>query len=128
MWYVHVRFFEVVVSNASRRDPYSQHQRLTLAISTSRIEETSIGDYLCGSSWCVRQWCAFLSNSFQNLPDGQWHFARADKMIFLLTFISRLVAQDRHEEAKIIIVKYHVNGDVDHPLVDLQMREMIGNI
>jgi hypothetical protein len=25
-------------------------------------------------------------------------------------------------------VKYHVNGEEDHPLVDLQMKEMIGNI
>lgn len=49
-------------------------------------------------------------------------------MTLLLNSISRLVAQDRHEEARSIIVKYHVNGEVDHPLVDLQMREMIGNI
>ncbi|KAM0702471.1 hypothetical protein Q7P35_009899 [Cladosporium inversicolor] len=40
----------------------------------------------------------------------------------------RLVAQDRHEEARSIIVKYHVNGEEDHPLVDLQMKEMVGNI
>lgn len=25
-------------------------------------------------------------------------------------------------------MKYHVNGEDDHPLVDLQMTEMIGNI
>jgi hypothetical protein len=25
-------------------------------------------------------------------------------------------------------VRYHVNGEEDHPLVDLQMKEMIGNI
>jgi hypothetical protein len=45
-----------------------------------------------------------------------------------LTLNHRLVAQDRHEEARSIIVKYHVNGEEDHPLVDLQMKEMIGNI
>ncbi|KAF3359756.1 hypothetical protein VdG1_01954 [Verticillium dahliae VDG1] len=39
-----------------------------------------------------------------------------------------LVAQDRHEEAKNIIATYHANGDLDHPLVDLQMAEMIGAI
>ena len=25
-------------------------------------------------------------------------------------------------------MKYHVNGEEHHPLVDLQMREMIGNV
>ncbi|CRK22047.1 hypothetical protein BN1708_013280 [Verticillium longisporum] len=39
-----------------------------------------------------------------------------------------LVAQDRHEEAKNIIATYHTNGDLDHPLVNLQMAEMIGAI
>jgi hypothetical protein len=45
-----------------------------------------------------------------------------------LTLNYRLVAQDRHEEARSIFVRYHVNGEEDHPLVDLQMKEMIGNI
>ncbi|WYZ45076.1 hypothetical protein EsH8_VIII_000392 [Colletotrichum jinshuiense] len=39
-----------------------------------------------------------------------------------------LVAKDRHEEAKHIIATYHTNGDLDHPLVDLQMKEMINSI
>ncbi|GJC94336.1 lactose permease [Colletotrichum higginsianum] len=39
-----------------------------------------------------------------------------------------LVAQDRHDEAKNIIATYHTNGDLDHPLVDLQMKEMIGSV
>lgn len=37
----------------------------------------------------------------------------------------RLVAKDRHEEAKDFFVKYHANGDPDHPLVALQMKEML---
>ncbi|KAI3547569.1 lactose permease [Colletotrichum filicis] len=36
-----------------------------------------------------------------------------------------LVAKDRHDEAKRIIAIYHTNGDLEHPLVDLQMKEMI---
>ncbi|KAH7248492.1 general substrate transporter [Fusarium redolens] len=39
-----------------------------------------------------------------------------------------LVAKDRHAEAKDVLSKYHANGDASHPLVDLQMREMIANI
>ncbi|KAL3957035.1 hypothetical protein ACCO45_007613 [Purpureocillium lilacinum] len=39
-----------------------------------------------------------------------------------------LVAKDRHEEAKAILSKYHANGDQDHPLVKLQMSEMIASM
>ncbi|KAI5462795.1 general substrate transporter [Mariannaea sp. PMI_226] len=39
-----------------------------------------------------------------------------------------LVAQDRHEEARAIIATYHANGDLEHPLVDLQMREMVSTL
>ncbi|KAJ5017751.1 Lactose permease [Colletotrichum sp. SAR 10_99] len=39
-----------------------------------------------------------------------------------------LVAKDRHDEAKNIIATYHTNGDLDHPLVDLQMKEMINSV
>ncbi|UNI18410.1 hypothetical protein JDV02_004681 [Purpureocillium takamizusanense] len=39
-----------------------------------------------------------------------------------------LVAKDRHEEAKAILSKYHANGDQHHPLVKLQMSEMIASM
>lgn len=35
-----------------------------------------------------------------------------------------LVAKDRHEEAQKILIKYHANGDAEHPLVRLEMEEM----
>ena len=40
----------------------------------------------------------------------------------------RLVSKDRHDEAKAIIASYHTNGDADHPLVALQMREMLATV
>jgi len=36
-----------------------------------------------------------------------------------------LVAQNRQEEAKNVIAVYHANGDHKHPLVELQMKEMM---
>ncbi|KAI2467308.1 general substrate transporter [Annulohypoxylon bovei var. microspora] len=39
-----------------------------------------------------------------------------------------LVANDQHEKAKEIITKYHANGDPDHPLVTLEMKEMLGSV
>lgn len=42
----------------------------------------------------------------------------------MLTMV-RLVAKDRHEEAEKFLVKYHANGDASHPLVKLEMDEMI---
>ncbi|KAL2843930.1 general substrate transporter [Aspergillus pseudoustus] len=39
-----------------------------------------------------------------------------------------LVSKDRHDEAKAIFTTYHANGDADHPLVALQMREMLATV
>lgn len=36
-----------------------------------------------------------------------------------------LIAQDRTEEALQIFAKYHADGDVNHPIVQLQYREII---
>ncbi|KAL6237959.1 hypothetical protein BDW75DRAFT_228308 [Aspergillus navahoensis] len=39
-----------------------------------------------------------------------------------------LVSKDRHDEAKATIATYHTNGKADHPLVALQMREMLATV
>jgi nitrate/nitrite transporter NarK len=39
-----------------------------------------------------------------------------------------LIGKDRHEEARAFIVKYHANGDPDHPIVALEMNEMIDSL
>ncbi|CAG8957269.1 hypothetical protein HYFRA_00010691 [Hymenoscyphus fraxineus] len=39
-----------------------------------------------------------------------------------------LVGKDRHEEARAFVVKYHANGDADHPIVNLEMSEMIESL
>jgi MFS family permease len=39
-----------------------------------------------------------------------------------------LILADKHEEARQIITTYHTNGDPNHPLVDLQMKEMLHSI
>ncbi|KAI4866991.1 general substrate transporter [Hypoxylon rubiginosum] len=39
-----------------------------------------------------------------------------------------LIANDQHEKAREIITKYHANGDPNHPLVALQMKEMLGTV
>ena len=46
----------------------------------------------------------------------------------MLTCIGRLIAKDRHAEARDFIVKYHANGDPSHPLVTLEMEEMTRNL
>lgn len=49
--------------------------------------------------------------------------------IFLVPESPRwLVMKGRHEEAKRMIVKYHANGDVSHPTVDLELREIEDSI
>ncbi|KAH7183528.1 general substrate transporter [Fusarium flagelliforme] len=39
-----------------------------------------------------------------------------------------LIAKDKHEEAAKILAKYHGEGSVDHPIVQLQMKEMMAQI
>jgi hypothetical protein len=39
-----------------------------------------------------------------------------------------LVGKDRHEEARAFLVKYHANGDSTHPLVALEMTEMVDSL
>lgn len=36
--------------------------------------------------------------------------------------------KDRHEEARNILTLYHANGELDHPLVELEIREMMASI
>ncbi|EGC47956.1 lactose permease [Histoplasma capsulatum var. duboisii H88] len=39
-----------------------------------------------------------------------------------------LIGNERDEEARAILVKYHANGDSNHPLVKLEMAEMIESL
>jgi hypothetical protein len=42
--------------------------------------------------------------------------------------LSRLVAKDRHEEARAILTLFHANGEPDHPLVNLEMDEIMASV
>jgi hypothetical protein len=39
-----------------------------------------------------------------------------------------LIAADRHEEARAFFVKHHANGDENHPIVELEMKEVIHSL
>ncbi len=39
-----------------------------------------------------------------------------------------LIQKDRHEEAANILATLHGEGSVDHPIVQLQMKEMIAQL
>ncbi|KAG9498102.1 hypothetical protein J7337_010995 [Fusarium musae] len=39
-----------------------------------------------------------------------------------------LIANDKHDEAAAILAKYHGEGSIDHPIVQLQMKEMMAQI
>jgi len=38
------------------------------------------------------------------------------------------MAQDKHEQAEKVLAKYHGEGRRDHPIVQLQLREMVAQI
>ncbi|KAI3542797.1 MFS monosaccharide transporter [Colletotrichum filicis] len=39
-----------------------------------------------------------------------------------------LMANDKHEEAAKVLAKYHGEGSIDHPIVQLQLKEMVSQI
>lgn len=39
-----------------------------------------------------------------------------------------LMANDKHEEAARVLAKYHGEGSIDHPIVQLQLKEMVSQI
>ena len=43
-------------------------------------------------------------------------------------YLGWLVAADRHEEARAFFVKHHANGDPDHPIVELEMKEVVNSL
>ncbi|KAJ2997290.1 hypothetical protein NUW58_g689 [Xylaria curta] len=56
----------------------------------------------------------------------------AGLVLFVIKFFPEspryLILIDKHEEAREIITKYHANGDPDHPLVELEMKEMVQSV
>jgi hypothetical protein len=56
-----------------------------------------------------------VSGSFPRVQDGNIYEFSSD---------SRLIAEGREEEAREMIIKYHANGDAEHPIVNLEINEM----
>lgn len=102
-------------------------------ISTCR--EISSGVYLFGCKWCALGLLVALFGSCRSLLDGLL-VSPISKMHFLDVALARLsslltnifTGQDRHEEAKQIIVEYHANGDASHPIVELELTEMADSL
>ncbi|KAF2836366.1 general substrate transporter [Patellaria atrata CBS 101060] len=63
--------------------------------------------------WRIPVWCQLVSSVVVAI--GIWFLPESPRW---------LIAQDRTEEARNIISKYHGGGDASHPIVVLQMKEM----
>ena len=68
-------------------------------------------------AWRIPVWCQMITSGLVAI------------FVFLLPESPRwLVANDRHEEAERVLARYHGEGRVDHPIVKLQMKEMVNQI
>jgi uncharacterized membrane protein YqaE (UPF0057 family) len=63
---------------------------------------------------------AWASGSVLNRLDGKILRILFDHVLIT----TRLIGNDRHEEARAILVDLHANGEQNHPLVELEMHEM----
>ena len=57
--------------------------------------------------------------SAQSLPAGRYAISP-----WQTANLNRLIGKDRHEEARAVLAQLHANGDTNHPLVELEMKEM----
>ncbi|KAL2258160.1 hypothetical protein VTK26DRAFT_8644 [Humicola hyalothermophila] len=68
-------------------------------------------------AWRIPIWCQMITSGIVCLG------------VFWLPESPRwLMAQDRHDDAARVLATYHGEGRVDHPIVQLQMREMMRQI
>ncbi|ORY68655.1 general substrate transporter [Pseudomassariella vexata] len=69
------------------------------------------------SAWRIPVWCQMITSGFVAL--GAFWLPESPRW---------LVSQDKHDQAAQILAKYHGEGSVDHPLVQLQIKEMVNQI
>lgn len=68
-------------------------------------------------AWRIPIWCQMITSGFVVIG------------VFFLPESPRwLMAQDKHEEAAKVLATYHGEGDENHPIVQLQMKEMMMQI
>ncbi|SPO00326.1 related to lactose permease [Cephalotrichum gorgonifer] len=69
------------------------------------------------TAWRIPIWCQMVTSGIVVLG-----------VHFLPESPRWLMAQDRQEEAAAVLAKFHGEGDVNHPVVQLQMKEMTSDI
>lgn len=68
-------------------------------------------------AWRIPIWCQMITSGIVCL------------CVFWLPESPRwLMAQDRHEQAAEVLARYHGDGRLDHPMVQLQLKEMTASI
>ncbi|KAH7133776.1 hypothetical protein EDB81DRAFT_845236 [Dactylonectria macrodidyma] len=68
-------------------------------------------------AWRIPIWCQMITSGFVVLG------------VFFLPESPRwLMAQDRYQDAAKVLATYHGEGDVNHPMVQLQLKEMVTQI
>jgi sugar porter (SP) family MFS transporter len=69
------------------------------------------------TAWRIPVWCQMITSGIVCIG------------VFFLPESPRwLMAQDKHDEAAKVLAKYHGDGRLDHPIVQLQMKEMSTSI
>jgi sugar porter (SP) family MFS transporter len=69
------------------------------------------------NSWRIPIWCQLISSCI--VAVGVWFIPESPRW---------LMAQDRIEDATAVLARYHGEGDASHPMVQLELKEMIQQI
>ncbi|KAF4442931.1 hypothetical protein F53441_11575 [Fusarium austroafricanum] len=67
--------------------------------------------------WRIPVWCQLITSGI--VAVSAWFLPESPRW---------LIAHDKHDEAAAILAQYHGEGSVDHPIVQLQMKEMMAQI
>ncbi|KAH8816000.1 general substrate transporter [Xylogone sp. PMI_703] len=68
-------------------------------------------------AWRIPVWCQLITSGIVCM--GVWFLPESPRW---------LMAQDRIEEACAVLAKYHGEGSTSHPIVQLQLREMLSQV
>lgn len=93
---------------------------------TNKVKAICNGVFHYGSRWSVLGWWQLGSGLHLSHLAGLW--VRDCFAVMNIRLANLQKGMEKYEEARAFVVEYHANGDANHPIVELEMAEMIASM